>query len=104
MKVFYLEQNDMTQKSFELAMTEKGWEVYTAAPLDDFQHILDDWGADLLVIDYDSVGGKMSRFLNTEIPVAVTCEKEEDVTAFMVITKPFNPLEAVVELSSLFKG
>ena len=93
MKVFYLEQNDMTQKAIELALVAKGIEVYTASPGDDFEHILVDWGADLLVVDLSSVDGELERFLSTQIPVLVTCENGQIEGDFEVVSKPLNPVE-----------
>ena len=61
MKIFYLEQNDMLQKAVEIALKNKSVDVCTVSPDDDFQHILDDWG-DLLLVDYSSVGGELSRY------------------------------------------
>lgn len=93
MKVFYLEQNDMMQKAIELALVAKGIEVYTASPGDDFDHILMDWGADLLVVDYSSVDGELNKYLSTQIPVLVTCDNEEVHGDFEVVSKPLNPVE-----------
>ncbi len=93
MKVFYLEQNDMMQRSVELALQSKGVEVYTAVPSDDFEHILVDWGADVLLVDHQSVNGEIQRFVSTQIPVVVTSEEEGLKGEFLVVMKPLNPVE-----------
>lgn len=83
-------------------MQEKGWEVYTAAPGDDYGHILEDWGADFLLIDFDSAEGEMEPFLSTQIPVAVTCSEERKKEGPTWFLKPFNPSELVSSLENLF--
>lgn len=99
MKVFYLEQNDMTRRAVELAFQAKGAEVYTAKPGDDFEHILEDWGAELFLIDYDSVGGVLDKFTSTQIPVVVTCEGEQEIGGVQAVySKPINPVELAAAL------
>lgn len=103
MKVFYLEQNDMLQKSIEIALKSKSVEVYTAVPGDDFQHILEDWGADLLLVDYSSAGGELERYLSTQIPVLVTSDGEVEAEGFEVIQKPLNPVSLAGQIVEMIK-
>ena len=103
MKIFYLEQNDMLQKAVEIALKNKSVDVYAVSPDDDFQHILDDWGADLLLVDYSSVGGELSRYLHTQIPLVVTSESEIDEGEFEVVLKPLKPVSLAEHLLELIK-
>jgi len=89
----------MTQRAVELAFQSKGAEVYTAKPEDDYEHILADWGAELLLIDYESVGGELDKFISTQIPVVVTCDEQREVEGVKAVySKPINPVELAAAL------
>lgn len=78
-KVFYVEQGDFLRKTMELALKQKGAEVYTIETLDNNFYLLDDLLPDVIVFDVKTVKNHLENLRSyREKAVLVAVGEESD--------------------------
>ncbi|MBT7611190.1 MAG: hypothetical protein HN576_15620 [Bacteriovoracaceae bacterium] len=105
MKSFYLENEEMLQKTMSKLFEKSDHEIYTKYAFEEWFYIISDLKPDLLIIDHDSLDRTFleswTEILDTQIPVVITRSKKSEIPDKVlkhkcvkhVFLKPFSPFD-----------
>jgi DNA-binding response OmpR family regulator len=105
MKSFYLENEEMLQKTMSKVFERSEHEIYTKYAFEEWFYLLSDLKPDLLIVDHDSLERtfleKWPEILSTQIPVIITRTEHSDIAPEVlqhknvkhILSKPFSPFE-----------
>jgi len=103
-KVFYVDQGDFLRKTMELALKQKGADIYTVETMENNFYLLDDLLPDVIVFDVKTVGTQLENlrpYGEKAVLVGVGEESDRATVEGMVRLFLAKPLEAKTLASSI---
>lgn len=103
-KVFYVDKGDFLRKTMELAIKQKGADVYTVPTMENNFYLLDDLLPDVIVFDVQTVGTELENlrpYAQKAVLVGVGDESDRAVVSGMARLFLVKPLEAKTLANSI---
>ena len=76
-KVFYVERGDFLRKTMELALKQKGVDVYTVETMENNFYLLDDLLPDIIVFDVKTLGNHLENLRAYQAKAALVAVGDE---------------------------
>lgn len=105
-KVFYVDKGDFLRKTMELALKQKGADVYTVETMENNFYLLEDLLPDVIVFDVKTVAGQLENlrpYAQKAVLVGVGEESDRALVSGLVRLFLVKPLEAKTLADSILR-